>query len=149
MRKVVLILAVVVVATAGIYYYKRGSASAAPVTTPGAGAGRGAGAGGRAPMSVEVAPVTRAALAEDIQVVGNLVGSATVQVVPKVGGRLASVRVRIGDVVSQGQVIATIEDQEIREQVRQVEAAYEVSRATIRQREADLKFAQTNLDRSK
>nr|MDQ3071044.1 efflux RND transporter periplasmic adaptor subunit [Acidobacteriota bacterium] len=78
-----------------------------------------------------------------------LVGNATVQVVPKVGGRLASVRARIGDVVSQGQVIATIEDNEIREQVRQSEAAFEVSRATIRQREADLKFSQTSLDRAR
>ena len=32
--------------------------------------------------------------------------------------------------------------------MRQAEASFEVSRATIRQREADLKFAQTNLERS-
>src|SRR5688500_1373211 len=150
MRKVVILIVLVVLATAGVYYYRRASAAS---VAPAAGAPGGARAGGpgagRAPMAVEVAAVTKTSLAEDVQVVGNLVGNATVQVVPKVGGRLASVRVRIGDVVSQGQVIATIEDQEIREQVRQVEAAYEVSRATIRQREADLKFAQTNLDRSK
>ncbi|HEX6324890.1 MAG TPA: efflux RND transporter periplasmic adaptor subunit [Vicinamibacterales bacterium] len=146
MRKVVILLVAVVLATAGIYYYTRGdSAAAAPAGGP-AGAGRG---GGRAPMSVDAAPVSRARLTEDIQVVGNLVGSATVQVVPKVGGRLASVRVRIGDTVGEGQVIATIEDQEIRQQVRQAEAAFEVSEATIRQRQADLKFAQTNLDRAR
>jgi len=146
MRKVVILLVAVALATAGIYYYKRGGAAASAAPAGGPGAGRG---GGRAPMAVDVAPVSRARLTEDIQVVGNLVGSATVQVVPKVGGRLASVRVRIGDTVSQGQVIATIEDQEIRQQVRQAEAAYEVAQATIRQRQADLKFAQTNLDRSR
>ncbi len=149
MRKVVIVLVAVALATAGIYYYKRGTAaSAAPA--PGAGAmGRAGGAGGRAPMAVDVATVSRARLSEDVQVVGNLVGNATVQVVPKVGGRLASVRVRIGDTVGQGQVIATIEDQEIREQVRQAEAASQVSQATIRQRQADLKFAETNLERSR
>ncbi|HUF23856.1 MAG TPA: efflux RND transporter periplasmic adaptor subunit [Vicinamibacterales bacterium] len=146
MRKVVILLVAVALATAGIYYYKRGSAAASAAPAGGPGAGRG---GGRAPMSVDVAPVSRARLTEDIQLVGNLVGSATVQVVPKVGGRLASVRVRIGDTVSEGQVIATIEDQEIRQQVRQAEAAYEVAQATIRQRQADLKFAQTSLDRSR
>jgi RND family efflux transporter MFP subunit len=149
MRKVVIALVLVALATAGIYYYRRGSAAAATPAAGAPGAGRAGGAGGRAPMAVDIAPVTKAALAEDVQVVGNLVGSATVQVVPKVGGRLASVRVRIGDTVGEGQVIASIEDNEIRQQVRQAEAASEVSQATIRQREADLKFAQTNLDRSR
>lgn len=152
MRRVVILLVAVAVGTAGIYYYKRASA-ASPASAAG-GAGGGAGraggpAGGRAPMSVDVAAVTRAALSEDTQVVGNLVGNATVQVVPKVGGRLEAVNVRIGDTVAQGQIIARIEDHEIREQVRQAEAAFEVSKATIRQREADLTFAQTSLDRAK
>ena len=149
MRKLVILIAGLALATAGVYYYKRANA-ATPATagSPAGGPGRGAGAG-RPPMPVDIAPVAGARLSEDVQVVGNLVGNATVQVVPKVGGRLASVRARIGDTVSQGQVIATIEDQEIREQVRQAEAAFEVSRATIRQRQADLKFAQTNLDRSR
>jgi RND family efflux transporter MFP subunit len=149
MRKVVILVAAVALATGGIYYYKRASAaSVAPAgATPG---GRAGGApAGRAPMSVDVATASKVRLSEDVQVVGNLVGNATVQVVPKVSGRLESVRVRIGDTVSQGQVIASIEDQEVRQQVRQAEAAFEVSGATIRQRQADLKFAQTNLDRAR
>ena len=56
---------------------------------------------------------------------------------------------RLGDPVRRGQAIAKVEDREIREQVRQAEAAFKVSDATIRQREADLKLAQTNLDRNK
>src|SRR5678815_2712693 len=43
----------------------------------------------------------------------------------------------------------SIEDQEIREQVRQAEAAFEVAKATIRQREADLELAKTNVERSR
>jgi len=151
MRKVVILLVAVALATAGIYYYKRASAaSATPAGASGAG-GRGGAmpAGGRAPMPVDVATVSKAALFEDMQVVGNLTGNATVQIVPKVSGRLEAVNVRIGDTVSQGQVIARVEDNEIREQVRQAEAAFEVSKATIRQRQADLRFAQTNLDRAR
>jgi RND family efflux transporter MFP subunit len=140
MRKTVIILTAVVLVTAGIYYYKRGSAASAAPASPDMG--------GRPPMPVETTAVSRAALTDDLQIVGNLVGNATVAVAPKVGGRLASVRVRIGDTVSRGQVIATVEDDEIREQVRQAEAAAQVAQATIRQREADLKFAQTNLERA-
>jgi membrane fusion protein (multidrug efflux system) len=51
--------------------------------------------------------------------------------------------------VNRGQRIAKIEDFEIVEQVKQAEAAQEVSLATIRQREADLQLAETNVERSR
>jgi RND family efflux transporter MFP subunit len=57
--------------------------------------------------------------------------------------------VRLGDRVTRGQRLARIEDFEIREQVKQAQAAQEVSAATIRQREADLQLAQTNVERSR
>ena len=57
---------------------------------------------------------------------------------------------RIGDRVSQGQVLAQVEDREIREQVKQARGLLSRSaQATIRQREADLKFAETSLARSR
>lgn len=59
-----------------------------------------------------------------------------------------AVNVKLGDRVNRGQTLARIEDQEINEQVKQAEASYQVAQATIRQREADLKFAQINLERS-
>jgi RND family efflux transporter MFP subunit len=100
-------------------------------------------------MPVEFAEVKRAPVAEHVLVVGNLIGAATVEAAPKVNGRLESVDVKLGDPVRRGQTIAKVEDREIQEQVRQAEATYEVSRATIRQREADLKLAQTNLERNR
>jgi HlyD family secretion protein len=115
----------------------------------GPGGGPGGGAGMNIPMTVELASTARAPLKERIMVVGNLIGAATVDVVPKVSGRLQSVQVRLGDPVRKGQVLARVEDSEIREQVRQAEASFEVARATIRQREADLNLAKTNLDRSR
>jgi len=70
-------------------------------------------------------------------------------VVPRTAGRLQAINVKLGDRVARGQRIAQIEDFDIQEQVKQAEAAEQVSAATIRQREADLKRAQTTLDRSK
>jgi HlyD family secretion protein len=55
----------------------------------------------------------------------------------------------LGDRVKMGQPVARIEDFEVQEQVKQAEAAIEVSQATIRQREADLKLAETNVERSR
>ena len=114
---------------------------------PGPGGGRAGAA--RPPMPVEFAAVKRTNVAERVTIVGNLIGAATVEAVPKVNGRLETVNVRLGDSVRRGQQIAKVEDREIREQVRQQEAAFRVSDATIRQREADLKLAQTNLERNK
>jgi HlyD family secretion protein len=72
-----------------------------------------------------------------------------VEVVPKVNGRLETISVKLGDSVRRGHVIARVEDSEIREQVRAAEASFQVGQATIRQRDADLKLAKTNLDRSR
>jgi RND family efflux transporter MFP subunit len=100
-------------------------------------------------MTVELAAVGRADLSDRATVVGNLIGAGTVEVVPKVSGRLQDVFVRLGDRVSRGQPIAKIEDRELLEQVKQAEAAHAVSQATIRQREADLSLARTNVERTR
>jgi len=114
------------------------------------GGGRGGNRGGgrQGPMTVEVGKVTRATIQQELTVVGNLIGETTVSVAPRAAGRLQSVDVRLGDKVSRGQRIAKIEDFELVEQIKQQEAAQDVSQATIRQRETDLALAKTGLDRS-
>jgi membrane fusion protein (multidrug efflux system) len=109
----------------------------------------GGGGGPRVPMTVEVGTAKRGDVAAHLTVVGNLIGLQTVDVAPRTGGRLLSVSVQLGDPVRRGQTIAKVEDREIVEQVNQAEASMNVSRATIRQREADLKVAELNFDRSK
>ena len=88
-------------------------------------------------------------MAAHLTVVGNLIGLQTVDIAPRTGGRLLSVNVQLGDRVRRGQVLAKVEDREIVEQVRAAEASQEVAKATIRQREADLKVAELNFERSK
>ena len=100
-------------------------------------------------MTVELAAVTKGDVAAHLTVVGNLIGLQTVDVAPRTNGRLMSVSVQLGDPVRRGQTIAKIEDREIVEQVSQAEASQQVSKATIRQREADLKVAELNFERSK
>ena len=111
--------------------------------------GGGMGRGPRPPMTVELAPVTRKDMIDTILVVGNLIGAATVDAVPRGQGRLEAVYVKLGDPVRRGQAIAKIEDRELVEQIKQAEATLNVSEATIRQRQADLKLAQNNMERSK
>src|SRR5262245_39166714 len=177
MKRSIIIVVILAAAGAGVWYFKRGgqdanAASNAPAGNQGrggrqgGGGGFGGGGGGfgggpggpfgfpggggpRQPMTVEVAAVKRADMAESLTVVGNLIGAATVEAVPKVNGRLDEVMVRLGDRVRRGQPLAKVEDREISEQVKQAQASFDVGAATIRQREADLRLAQTNLERSK
>ncbi len=153
MRKALILGIVAVVIALGLWtYLKSGSADGAARAAngqPGSPAGGGRGGAFRPTMTVETTTTKRLAVAERVMVVGNLIGATTVAVVPKVSGRVESVNVRLGDPVRRGQLLATLEDRELREQVRQTEASLDVSSATVRQREADLKNAQSNLDRSR
>ena len=169
MRKFVMMAIVVALAGGAAAYLGVFSSNEAATGSPGAqGAGGGAraqrpqgggggpmggqggfNAGPRLPMTVEVGPVSKGSIAAHLTVVGNLVGEQTVDVAPKTGGRLVSVNVQLGDAVRKGQLLAKLDDQEIIEQVNQAKAALEVANATIRQRQADLKVAELNFDRSK
>jgi RND family efflux transporter MFP subunit len=151
MRKWVIGVALVVVAGVGYYAFGGGNSgeTARPGGAPGAAKGGPGGAFAQPPMTVDLVKVSRASLQAYVEVVGSLIGAQTVDVVPRAQGRLQSIQVRIGDPVTRGQVLAKVEDQELREQLRQADASFEVARATIRQREADLSFARTNLDRNK
>ena len=111
--------------------------------------GPGGGGGFRPPMTVEMAKVQRGKISSFLKVVGNLVGEATVEVVPRTGGRVTSINVKLGDRVRRNQVVAKIEDREIVEQVNQAQASHRVAEATIRQREADLELAKTSVERSR
>jgi RND family efflux transporter MFP subunit len=115
---------------------------------PGGGPG-GFGGGFRPPITVVMAEVGKGDISASMTVVGNLVGEQTVDVVPRTGGRLVTVNVQLGDRVRRNQLLAKIEDFEIVEQVKQADASLEVARATIRQRDADLKVAELNFERSK
>ena len=158
MRRILFIAVVLGLAGVSVWYYrfggqKAGTASASPATPgPGAGGAPGGGMGGgrgRTPMTVDTAQAARHEVVDSITVVGNLVAEQTVDVVPRVAGRIDIVHVKLGDRVARGQVLAKIEDRELREQIRQAEASLEVNRSTVSARENDLKVQQNVFERNK
>src|SRR5262245_47312305 len=154
MRKILLILVVAILVAGGAWYYRSNGPETAAASPAAAGAGRGGaaparGTAGRTPMTVDTATVTRHEVIDYITVVGNLIGEATVDVVPRVAGRIDSVSVKLGDRVSRGAVVAKIEDREIREQINQAQATLEVNKANVTQRENEVQLQQNALDRTK
>jgi len=157
-RKVLVLLLVAGVIAVGAWYYRSGGTDAAAgASTPTggaasgagrAGAPRGAGAG-RTAMTVDMAPATRHEVVDYITVVGNLVAATTVDVVPRIAGRLELVPIKLGDRVTRNQVIAKIEDREIKEQINQALATLEVNKANATQRENEVQVQQNALDRAR
>lgn len=157
MRKVIVIVAVLAVAGFGTWYYRSGSANGtaaaspsqpggAPGGGPGGGGGRG---GGRGIMTVDTAATSRQDIVDYITAVGNLVGQATVDIQPRVAGRIDVMAVKLGDRVTKGQQVAKIEDRELQEQIRQAQANLDVNKATVTNRESDEKVAASVLSRTR
>jgi len=158
LRKILVLFVVGALVAGGAWYYKSSSqdtASAAGTPVAGRGAGGATtggarpGGAGRAPMTVDTATASRHEVVDYITVVGNLIGEATVDVVPRVAGRIDTMNVKLGDRVSKGMPIAKIEDREIREQINQAQATLEVNKANVSQRDNELQVQQIALNRAK
>ncbi len=86
-----------------------------------------AGCGGQeaaeeAATSITVAQAERGGVASYLSYTGTVNPQASVAVVPKVSGKVTDVRVKLGDTVNRGDVLYTIDDTDLRLQVRQAEA---------------------------
>lgn len=153
MRKVIVIVVLLAVAGGGAWYYRNGyqngAAAASPSQpgTPGAGGGGSGGGRGRGVMTVDTAPTSRQDVVDYITAVGNLIGQVTVDIQPRVGGRVESISVKLGDRVAKGQQVAKIEDRELQEQIRQAQANLDVNKATVTNRKSDEKVAASVLSR--
>jgi RND family efflux transporter MFP subunit len=86
---------------------------------------------------------------ENIEITGSLKPKEQVDVTSKVTGRVEQISVQVGDYVRRGQVIAELEDAELAQQVRRAEAARDVARASVQQRNAELANAKADAARAK
>ncbi len=108
---------------------------------------RTAAAAGRAPVAVETRGVDSGVIRDVRQFTGTLESSARFTVAAKVGGRVQSVLVDLGDRVEQGQVIARIDDAELVQAVAQAEADLAVRRAELARARSDLSLARREFER--
>lgn len=98
-------------------------------------------------VAVEVAPVRQATVHDVAEFTGTLAARSQFVVAPKVAGRLVQLLADIGDVVTNGQLIAVLDDEEYRQQVAQAEAELEVARASVEEAQSNLDAAQSEFDR--
>ena len=85
---------------------------------------------------------------EEILITGALRPKEQVDVMPQATGRITSLRWQVGDTVRKGELIAELEDAELRQQVNRARAALEVTRASLVQRRAELENAKADIRRA-
>lgn len=91
-----------------------------------------------APIAVTVAKTEVRNVPAYIQATGSLIADETSDIAPKVAGKVSNVSVDVGDFVSQGSVIAKIDDSDARRELAAAQARVKQAVAAVRQAEARL-----------
>jgi len=97
-------------------------------------------------VTVAVAEVKAGDLSEEVEVTGELTSYADTLVAAKLGGKMVEVRVREGDRVSKGQVLAVQDQSDLRIQLQQAEAAVRAAEANLKQAEVAAKVQPAQTD---
>lgn len=90
------------------------------------------------PIPVTTAKVEARQVPAYIQATGSLVADETSDIAPKVAGKVSNVSVNVGEFVSQGSVIAKIDDSDARRRLAAAQAEVKQAVAGVRQAEARL-----------
>ncbi len=136
MKRVLLIIVVGVFLSAlalRLYQELSGGEVAAGARPPGGGSFFG---GGRPTLLVSTAQVEPHQFETTLEVLGELRPQAEVEVMSRISGRLQQVLVNRGEVVREGQLLAVVDDVDLRQQILRAEAAIAVARAGVNREEA-------------
>jgi RND family efflux transporter MFP subunit len=102
----------------------------------------------RAAVAVEIAQVRKAVIKDLESYTGSLYPVSEFTLAPKISGRLETILVHIGDVVKPGQLVAALDDEEYRQQLKQAQAELEVSRAELQEKKDALENARREYQRT-
>jgi RND family efflux transporter MFP subunit len=98
-------------------------------------------------LPVEVKAVERADIRRTLTFVGELRASESVEVSSQIPGRVKKIAVKMGDKVKEGDLLAVIDDSELRAQLQETQASLAVYKASIVKAEAEDTNAKAVLER--
>ena len=105
--------------------------------------------GRRGAVAVEVAPLRKAEIISEGNFIGSLLPRYQYTVSSQIGGRLSSLKVRVGDQVKQKQLLAEIENDEVVQQVEQALADVRVASALLDEQTSRLQRARQDYNRTR
>ncbi|MCB9638196.1 MAG: efflux RND transporter periplasmic adaptor subunit [Myxococcales bacterium] len=98
---------------------------------------------------VEVTNVKRGEIVDEGQYIGSLLPRYQYTVSPQIGGRLNLLKVRVGDKVKPNDLLATIENNEVVQQVEQALAEVRVANAQLEEQKSRLSKAYKDYQRTR
>lgn len=105
-------------------------------------AGCGGGEAPAAPASVQkaipvqVAKVTKGSIKDSTGIIGSFTPKETAQVSPKISGKIQSINLTVGQKVSKGDTLFTIDQKDIQDSIKQSQESYQVALANLKQAES-------------
>jgi RND family efflux transporter MFP subunit len=99
-------------------------------------------------VAVDIAPIVEGPIRDLGLFSGTLIPKAQFVVAPKVSGKLKKLYVDIGDRLTNGQLVAQIEDEEYQQQVIQAEADLNVAKANLEESRTAVELAGRELERA-
>ena len=107
----------------------------------------GVGGSERRPVAVRIEPVQLRSLTRSLERTGTLLTDQDVEVATQFGGRLIYVGVQVGDEVHAGQLMAAMDDREVKRSRQEAAAGLDLADATLRQARLDAERADRDLAR--
>ncbi|HOJ77822.1 MAG TPA: efflux RND transporter periplasmic adaptor subunit [Bacillota bacterium] len=152
MKRLIIILSCLFLVFSGLIVYKvkvNLDQKAALTSQSGQQGQGGRGGRGRADRGavVRVQAAKRESIVETLRVVGEITPDVEIQIQPRINGRLISLLVEEGQEVKAGQLVAVMDDENIRLQIQQSEANIATYQANLRQAELNLAKAKTEQER--
>lgn len=102
-----------------------------------------------APVPVEVIPIDYQDYVESVAVTGSLVSRARVEVKAETTGRIVSFPKEQGDRVEQGEVLASVDEENYQIAIRQAETSVRVTEATLARTRVVEAHAEAELERAR
>lgn len=96
---------------------------------------------------VEASQVVRKTLANTTSISGRVMADKDVMVLPQIPGTVKSIAVKEGDRVKKGDVLFTLDEKDIKKQVEQAKAAYDMAKASYAMSQEQSKVAKESLQR--
>lgn len=100
-------------------------------------------------VPVEVENVTSGTIENEFKVNGKIVANEEVAIMPKVMGIVTNINVELGSVVKKGDLLFTIEEEDISKTVRQAESSRKVAVNGVEQAKNALRTAELNYEANK
>lgn len=100
-----------------------------------------------AAIPVRVVQVKKASIPVIVRGIGRLQTVQEVDVVSGVAGQLSNIRSQVGDLVREGQVLATLHSPDLLKRLKAIEVALEAAKADLREKKSQLTAAENDVER--